>query len=116
MKGDLSGSPAPLGIDNYEGLAVARNSPRIVWSEPRRPKPPRVSDREMQANLARNQNAVWIGEIADRNGMPEVVNRRKLLDCATPNATIQKNFSERGWKCGYIEPQNFVPVVKTRSR
>jgi hypothetical protein len=58
-----------LGVQCFEGPAVARNSLRIAWTQ---------SDYPDRVVLARSE--IWTGEIVLEGETPQLVKRRKVLD------------------------------------
>jgi hypothetical protein len=112
MKADLSAPPVPLGIFNFEGIAVDRNSMRIAWSAPPQRDPVRRTDRQMFSTpdgFRTDRNQIWVGEISLAGGKPEVINRRVVADCGDRASKLNAMLAERHLHCGMLEPQNFVP-------
>jgi hypothetical protein len=112
MKSDLSAPPFALGIFNFEGVAVDRNSMRIAWSAPPRRDPVRRTDKQMfteRDGFRTDRNQIWVGEISVSRGKPEVINRRMVADCGDPASKLNAMLAQRHLHCGMLEPQNFVP-------
>ena len=117
MKADLSGPPIPLGIRNFEGIAVARGAMRIAWSERPGPRPQPVSDAQLYRDpnaLATQHNQIWIGDIAFVDGKPQIIDKRQVANCGDPADPLNRLLAPRKLKCGMLEPQNFVPASETR--
>jgi hypothetical protein len=112
LKADLSGPPVALGERNMEGIAVARGSQRIAWAKPVGSPPPRVPDaqrRAQGAGSAKPGNQVWIADIADTDGRPQLASKRMVMDCGAPSGALADLVRRTGGQCQMIEPQNFIP-------
>jgi hypothetical protein len=117
LKADLSGPPVALGERNMEGIAVARGSQRIAWAKPVGPIPPRVPDAQSRAQgggAAKPGNQVWVAEIADSDGRPQLTGKRMVLDCGASTGPLADLVRRTRSRCQMIEPQNFVPANDDR--
>ena len=112
LKADLSGPPIQLGARNLEGVAVSRNSMRIVWSQQEGPKPARRPDSrfsELWTPAGRQKLQLWSADISVKDGKPALVNRKMIFDCARPSGDLAKLLARRkGHVCSIVEPQNFI--------
>lgn len=88
LKKDLSGPPVRLGVKCSEGPAVSRRRLRIAWTIDHGDYPDRMPEGAAQ---------IWVGDLAYENGVPKLVNRKKVLD--------NRDLS---FKTG-LETQNFRP-------
>lgn len=82
MDKNLDQKPISLDEDINEGAAITRNDMMIAWTK--------------------HQEKIWIGEIAYREGIPEIINRRLIID----NDSV---FVDGIKYEGIIEPQSFRP-------
>jgi hypothetical protein len=117
MKADLSGPPIPLGVTNHEGVAAARSGMRIVWVDSAGPRPTKRPDGEFFGNpvdFMNMKDQIWSGSIVYKDGVPQVTDKRKLLDCAAAEGGLTELNSRRGSRCTMIEPQNLVPMDEMR--
>lgn len=112
LKADLSGPPIPLGEGNIEGVAVARSGMRIAWGAPHIAAPPRPTNSHVQMTdfTKLDKPAIWTADIVYNDSTPELVRKRKLLDCNAPNGTLAALLVKKGESCRIIETQNFVPA------
>lgn len=85
---DLDKPPVPLGTKCSEGPAVSRARMTIAWTIHGRNHPEHLPERAYQ---------MWMGDIVYRAGVPELVNRRLILD----NRELDFQAS--------LETQNFRP-------
>ena len=84
---DKSLTKPPVVFDKIvrEGPAVSRKNFRIAWTE--------------------KQEKIWVADIVYKNGVPELVNKKLIID--------NKNVVVNGVKYeGMIEPQNFRPPLE----
>ena len=100
LKNDLSRPPTPLGEKCSEGPAVSRKHMRIAWTQ---------------------QGAFYLADIVYKNGIPELANKKKILDknyndiiCRSVTYTkmpiIVLQFKN---ECVFIE---FEPVIKIKNQ
>jgi len=117
LKGDLSGPPIALGEHNIEGIAVARGGMRVAWSRPKEPPEERVPDAQRRApepSSGESNSKLWAAEIVFVDGMPQLANKRVVLDCADKYSPLVKLVTQAGQRCAGFEPQNFVPSDDNR--
>ncbi len=82
VKGDFSQKPWTLDEPINEGPAISRKDMKIAWTPA--------------------QKKIWLGEIVFQNGVPEIENRRVVVDNSDVVADSIKYE-------GMIEPQSFRP-------
>lgn len=88
LKKDLSARPVALGTKCSEGPAVSRRRLRIAWTLDHGDYPDRMPEGTSQ---------IWMADIVYKNGKPELVNKKKILDSR-----------DLPFRCG-LETQNFRP-------
>ncbi len=84
----LKKPPVRLNMKCSEGPAVSRKNLRIAW---------RVDSEDYPDKLEKGTHQMWMADIQYRDGIPELVNSRMILD----NRDLP-------FRC-YPEPQNFRP-------
>jgi len=85
MDKSLSKPPVTIDLIVREGPAVSRKNFRIAWTQ--------------------KQEKIWIADIVYKNGIPELTNKKLIID--------NKNVVVDGIKYeGIIEPQNFRPPLE----
>jgi len=95
LKKPYTGTPIPLDIPAWEGIAVSHNSAMIAWSDGRLPF---YADTLIGnvINYVLGPSNIWVGEVVlDEEGMPAVINKRIIIEKATFGFV-------------FLEPQNFV--------
>lgn len=90
---NLSTPPVRLGTKCFEGPAVSRKNMRMAWT---------IMDKQYPGKLRPGQFQIFMADIIYNNGIPELANRKLLLD------NLNTDFG------GEIETQNFVPPDETR--
>ena len=81
---DLTKPPVPLGVECDEGPAVSRRALRIAWTHGA-------------------QDQISVGDIVYTEGVPKLVNRRRVLDISAFPQPV-----------AMIETQNFIPPEEQR--
>jgi hypothetical protein len=110
LKGDLSEQPVRLDIKNFEGVAAARDTSRIAWAQLPGPLPARKRDDEFNLmSLGRPDYQIWIADIGYEGGNPTLLNKRMILQCDANTGPLIPMTTAIGQRCGYLEPQNFIP-------
>jgi hypothetical protein len=82
----LKSPPVRLNMKCSEGPAVSRKNMRIAW---------RIDSEDYPDKLERGTTQIWLGDIEYREGLPELVNQKLILD----NRNLEFRSSP--------EPQNF---------
>jgi Tol biopolymer transport system component len=80
MKAGARTPPVPLEHKISEGVAISRTRPRIAWSNTHGQYPDLVAEGE---------SVLYTAEVAEKDGVPALVNKKELLRARAPECTLE---------------------------